>query len=74
MTFKEYLARRRITDTPAGDFTADARSDGNLPNVTTWEELRSYLNGKSAYRGTFLVITPARKVWRDYERAQRKSA
>lgn len=63
MTFKEYLASRRITDTPQGDFTKDARRDESLPDVKTWEELRSYIRTKTFHSE---VLEAARLVWRAY--------
>jgi hypothetical protein len=35
MSFKTYIAHRRITDTPQGDFTKDARLDKTLPDAKT---------------------------------------
>jgi uncharacterized protein YozE (UPF0346 family) len=63
MTFKEYLATRRNTNTPQGDFTKDALRDKNLPDVKAWEELESYLRMKAGGVG---VIRAARSVWRAY--------
>lgn len=73
MTFKEYLARRRITDTPAGDFTAGARRDRQLPNVTTWKALRLYLERTTTYGDRDAVIRAGYDVWQGYQRALRKS-
>lgn len=71
MTFPEYLARRRVTRTPAGDFTQDARQDPNLPNVQSWRELRGYLAGMAACRDAFPA---ALAVWRGYRAAIRCKA
>ena len=73
MRFREYvLQKRRITDTPAGDFTADARSDDRVrgfPDASTWEEVDNYLwrRGASAE-----ARAAGREVWRQYERYVRK--
>ena len=32
MSFRDYIATRRVTDTPAGDFVRDARKDRHLPD------------------------------------------
>lgn len=63
MTFKEYLATRRNTNTPQGDFTKDALRDKNLPDVRTWAELESYLRSKAGGLG---IIRAARSVWSGY--------
>lgn len=68
MTFKEYVIKRRITDTPAGDFTKDARSDSDLPDAKTWEELKSYIESKTLNQN---VIGAARTVWRGYKQRNR---
>jgi uncharacterized protein YozE (UPF0346 family) len=68
MTFKEYISKRRVTDTPAGDFTADARSDRNFPDdVKSWEQVKSYISSKSRHDKD--VLAAAREVWRGYQRA-----
>jgi putative DNA primase/helicase len=56
ISFKEYLNRRRRTDTPEGDFVEDAKRDRNLPDATTWEELEMYL----WHRRAVPVIHPRR--------------
>lgn len=66
MTFKEYLASRRKTDTPAGDFAEDARRDSRLPDATTWEELRSYIE-RRAGRNVEAVREAGYAVWRGYQ-------
>ena len=72
MTFKEYLAKRRVTDTPAGDFVSDARSDGSLPEVTSWAELRSYVERKAELSIREDVVAAAHEVWRGYQRSLRR--
>lgn len=70
MTFKEYLAARRSTDTPQGDFTGDALSDKKMPELKTWAELKSYLRGQLVDSN---VIEAARLVWQAYVSKQRKA-
>lgn len=65
LTFKEYLKTRRITDTPAGDFTRDAQSDPNLPDAKSWPELKRYLERVSTLPG---VIPAGRQVWAAYRK------
>lgn len=64
MSFKEYIRHRRVTDTPAGDFTKDARDDQRLPDINTWDELRTYVRLK---RGDDLVVRAAQDVWKGYQ-------
>jgi hypothetical protein len=43
VSFKSYVERARVSDTPAGDFIADARLDRLLPAAKTLDELETYL-------------------------------
>lgn len=67
MTFHDYLATRRITDTPQGDFVKDARRDPEMAQINSWPELCEHLEGCWADRD---VIRAARLVWRGYEAAR----
>lgn len=67
MSFKSYIAQRRITDTPAGDFVADARADRTFPDAKTWDEVRSYLRQRGACGD---AVKAAHSVWRQYERSE----
>jgi hypothetical protein len=71
MTFREYLAGRRKTDTPNGTFTSDALGDKSLPDVQSWEELRTYIRNKR-YNVHQDVLDAARNVWRAYEKARER--
>ncbi|WP_293677654.1 hypothetical protein [uncultured Phenylobacterium sp.] len=66
MTFREYIKARRITDTPAGEFTKDARADGRLRDVQSWPELRRYLQKSGA---TPAAIAAGHIVWKGYRAA-----
>lgn len=68
MTFREYLAQRRITDTPCGDFVQDARHDPTLPDIASWDALEGYLRLKTTGRMPVGVRLAARDVWRQYRR------
>lgn len=63
MSFKDYIARRRVTDTPAGDFTSEAKKDGRLPDAKTWRELKGYVINR---RGAHSVVQAAYQVWAGY--------
>ena len=69
MSFKEYLKTRRITDTPAGDFTGDAKRDPNMPDAGSWKELKAYLEKVSRAEG---VIPAGYQVWQGYLRSKKK--
>lgn len=73
MKFKEYLKSRRITDTPQDDFTSDARSDRDMPEVETWGELRTYLEGRVGSGMIDKVLDAARPVWAAYQAKLRQS-
>jgi hypothetical protein len=68
VSFRDYIKKRRVTDMPAGDFTADAKVDRDLPNVTSWDELEGYLYDRGACDN---AIKAARSVWRGYQAAVR---
>ena len=69
LTFKKYLASRRMTNRQAGDFTKDARADRDFPDVNSWEELRAYLARKAQFGAVEEVIAAGQEVWRSYQRA-----
>lgn len=66
MTFKDYLAMRRVHNDPQGTFTADALADRKLPEMTEWGQLQRYL----LHRGQSHVIEAARLVWSGYRAKQ----
>ena len=70
MSFRSYLASRRITRSPSGHFTLDARADPDFPDATTWEELREYLERIGA---ADVAVAAGRRVWDAYLRACRAS-
>ena len=71
MSFRAYIATRRITDTPAGDFVSDAKRDQGLPDAATWEELHSYLLRNGASRE---AIAAGRTVWARYLAKRRRES
>lgn len=73
MTFKEYLAQRRVTDTPAGVFTTVARSDKRMPDARSWKELREYLEARVGDDMIDHVVAAARQVWQGYQTALKKA-
>lgn len=70
MSFKDYVAKRRATDTPAGDFVSDARGDPGLHDVRTWADLEAHLRTR---RACDEAIKASRSVWRGYCAAQRRA-
>lgn len=71
MTFREYIAVRRIGDNPQGDFIEDARHDRHFPDVQSWRELRSYLENRGACAE---AVAAGRLVWQTYRAALRRQA
>lgn len=69
ISFKSYVKRAKVFNTPAGDFIADARLDTSFPNPKTWDELKNYLLSRW---GTD-AINAAEASWRNYKAFQRKS-
>ncbi len=67
MRFREYvLQKRRITDTPAGDFTGDCRDDSaSFPDASTWKEVSDYLKTRNACDA---AVEAGYDVWLQYER------
>jgi hypothetical protein len=63
--FREYIQKRRITDTRQGDFTAVAKRDPNLPNAKSWRELEDYFYNHHMLMADGVLVS-ARLVWRQY--------
>jgi hypothetical protein len=64
ITFLEYVKARRVTDNPAGDFVADARTDRRMPDAKSWDHLHTYLVTRGAIPD---AIKAAKVVWRGYQ-------
>ncbi len=43
ITFREWIDSRRASNTPFGDFIKDAQQDTSFPNISSFEELISYV-------------------------------
>ena len=64
MTFREYLMARRVTDTPMGDFVADAKADRTFPDGdVTWVQVELHLRGR---RASEAAIKAGKAVWGMY--------
>ena len=68
LSFQAYLAKRRVTDTPAGDFTKDARNDDAMTRMESWPQLQAYLMRRHAARP---AVAAAKQVWAGYQVARR---
>lgn len=64
LSFRDYMLGRRVTDTPAGDFVSDAKSDSRFPDAKTWREIESYLFSKQA---CWEAVQAGKQVWRGYQ-------
>ena len=66
--FRDYLRRRRGSDTPAGDLARRMLDDGRMPDVRSWGDLATHLR----LRGTPApVLEAAHRVWKGYGSAAR---
>lgn len=70
MTFKQYILGCKITPDQRGDFVRLAKSDIHLPEVETWEEMRSYLDFLYQNHG---LTEGGRHVWIEYHTGERRS-
>jgi hypothetical protein len=71
LTFKNYLAGRKAGADAAGDFVRLARSDPTFPDVTTLDDVLSYLTsrGRPEWReGAEFIWTKYRQAVRDADR------
>ena len=65
--FREYILRRRITDSKQGDFVASAKDDPNLPDARNWKELELYFYTHHIMFADGM-LTAAKLVWQQYRR------
>lgn len=63
-SFAAFIAQRRVTDDPIGDFVADARVDRRMPPAESWAELRSYLERRGADPA---AVAAGRRTWHEFE-------
>jgi len=42
-----YIATRKATRSPAGEFVQEAKADHEMPDAKTWDELTGYLTRKN---------------------------
>ena len=63
MTFKEYIEKRPPKYDAQGDFVRMAKSNGDLPDVTSWRELKSHMERSGAPSH---VIAAGELVWSKY--------
>jgi hypothetical protein len=65
LDFQAFIQTARVSNDPRGDFIGDAKSDDELPNATTWDDLESYLRRQ---RACDEAIAAGREVWEEFER------
>ena len=63
MTFKEYINKRPPTYDEQGDFVRLAKANGDLPDVTSWKELKAHMEQSGAPSH---VIAAGELVWSKY--------
>lgn len=67
-TFKAYLRKRKITDSPQGDFTKDALADPSFPDSVRWSDVLGFLVAKQAIPE---AVVAGRSVFQQYLRGSR---
>ena len=68
MSFSDFIAGRRITNTPRGDFIGDTKTLINckkFPAVTSWGDLYGFMRGRNACPE---AIAEGRKLWALYKK------
>lgn len=63
--FREFIQRRRITDSRQGDFVACAKMDPSLPDARSWDELEGYLDEHHSSNPEAMFCA-AKLVWQQY--------
>lgn len=71
MSFKTYLATRRVTRHPNGHFVLEARADREFPDAESWAAIRGYLE---TIRASDAAMKAGYAVWRGYRRQMRSGA
>jgi hypothetical protein len=72
MTFADYVAAQRFTDTPRGHFIEDTQAhirDNSFPPVATLDELKAFLATQAACEEAY---RQAESVWRQFGRATKR--
>lgn len=64
-SFRDYILQRRKTDSPAGDFVDDARTDRRFPHARSWDEVCAHLRNLNACDEAYGA---GKQVWRGYIR------
>jgi hypothetical protein len=67
MTFKEFIQSARVTNSPRGDFIADAKTlinAGVFPTVEGWGDLYGFMARRRACPE---AVEEARKLWRQFK-------
>jgi hypothetical protein len=65
MSFSEYLAKRRLTNNPSGEFTRHARGDPRMAEIDSWPALQAYLFHRHGDK-VKEAIDAAEPVWKGY--------
>lgn len=71
MSFKSYLAARRVTRHPNGHFVLEARADREFPDAESWAAIRGYM---ATVRACDAAMKAGYAVWRGYRRQVRSGA
>ena len=66
MTFKDYINKRSPTYDEQGDFMRLANASDDLPDVTSWSELKSHMERSGAPSH---IVDAGELVWAKYIKA-----
>jgi hypothetical protein len=65
-SFRDYLARRRLSNTPAGEFTRTLLDDPAMAEIESWPQLQAYIF-RHAHAGKVKdIVDAAEPVWKGY--------
>lgn len=65
-SFRDYLAKRRLSNTPAGEFTGKLRDDSAMPEIESWPQLQAYIFRHVHPSKVNEVIDAAEPIWKGY--------
>jgi hypothetical protein len=65
-TFQDYLAKRRPSKTPAGDFVRELQDDPAMAQIESWPQLQAYIFRHAHSRKVKDIVGAAEPVWKGY--------
>ena len=65
-SFQDYLAKRRLSNTPAGGLTLQLREDPAMAEIESWPQLQAYIFRHAQGRNVNDIVDAAEPIWRGY--------